>query len=88
MLKEAYGQAQGRGVVRTPVVGADLGTPAKRDQTAACRHCTPGAIGEQLEARLLRVLHQEARSHPLQPLKAEQTGSPYVYGAYAAELPV
>ena len=50
-------QAKVKGMVRTPVIRADLGTPAERDQAAARRHCTPGAIGKQLEARLLRVLH-------------------------------
>ena len=55
---------------RTPVIGADLGAPAEGNQAAARRHCAPGTAGEQLKARLLRVLHRDATSHHMQ-LQAE-----------------
>ena len=78
-----------RGAVkRTPVIGADLGTPAEGDQAAARWHCTPGPVGEQLKARLLRILHQETASHPLQPLEAKHTDSFLRYGSCLAELPI
>ena len=73
--KEAY--ARQRGAVEcTPVVGADLGTPAKCDQAAACWHCMPGAVGEQLEARLLRVLHQRLHHIPCSQSRQNRRESP------------